>query len=95
MNSAGSIVCDSSTNVDITTQTTNITSPVVNIKGIINHTGDITTTGNSVITGTSNIGGATEIAAALTVKADATISEKSFLDHMHTGNLGAPTSPPL
>ena len=95
MNSAGSIVCDSSTNVDITTQTTNITSPTVNITGVINHLGDITTTGNSVITGTSNIGGATEIAAALTVKADATISNKSFLGHMHTGNLGAPTSPPL
>lgn len=50
---------------------------------------DVIINGNVTINGTAHITGAT------TCDADATIGGKSFLSHMHVGNLGAPTSPPI
>lgn len=51
--------------------------------------------GTEHITGTTTIDSATTINATTTVNADAIIGGKSFLGHMHIGNMGAPTSPPV
>jgi len=68
---------------------TNVTSPNINMYG------------DTLIKGTVHITGATTIDSNLTVNAsevvavDSVIGGKSFIGHMHTGNVGAPTSPPL
>ena len=51
--------------------------------------------GNEHITGTTLIDSSTTINALTTINADAVIGNKSFLGHMHIGNMGAPTSPPI
>lgn len=54
----------------------------------------ITLDGNVSITGSLNVAGATTT-AGITDSADVVASGKSLVNHTHTGNAGAPTSPPL
>lgn len=54
----------------------------------------ITLDGNVSITGTLNVAGATTT-AGITDSKDVVASGKSLVKHTHTGNAGAPTSPPL
>lgn len=51
--------------------------------------------GNVTITGTLLVQGAVTTKAGITDSADVVSSGKSLVNHTHTGNLGAPTSPPL
>lgn len=51
--------------------------------------------GKEHITKNTLIDSSTTINATTTINADAVIGGKSFLGHMHIGNLGAPTSPPV
>lgn len=52
-------------------------------------------TGTTLIDSETTINASTTINSTETVASDATIGGKSFLGHMHVGNLGAPTSPPI
>lgn len=52
-------------------------------------------TGNTTIDSTTTINATTVINSSETVAGDANIGGKSFLGHMHIGNMGAPTSPPI
>lgn len=54
----------------------------------------ITLDGNVNITGTLKVSGATTT-AGITDSVDVVASGKSLVNHKHTGNAGAPTSPPL
>ncbi len=60
-----------------------ITSPTVTING------DVTINGTATISGLTTIGGSAKI------DPDAVIGGKSFLGHIHLGNMGASTSPPI
>jgi len=75
--------------VSITTNDTTVTSPTVTINGNTKIDGTLLVTGATTIDNTLNV------SSSATVKADATIGGKSFLGHMHIGNMGAPTSPPV
>lgn len=55
----------------------------ISITGDITHQGNYTQTGNQNVTGT------------VTVSADVVAAGVSLVKHVHLGNLGAPTSPPL
>ena len=55
----------------------------ISITGDITHKGNYTQTGNQNVTGT------------VTVSTDVVAASVSLVNHVHLGNLGAPTSPPL
>jgi phage baseplate assembly protein V len=59
-----------------------VSSGGVHITGPITHQGDYTQTGNQVVTG------------QVSVSEDVTAAGISLVKHVHTGNLGAPTSKP-
>lgn len=68
----------------------NMTAPTVNISSMT-----VNVTGNTTIDGTCHITGVTTIDSATTVKADVTISDISFLNHMHNCTVpGSPSGPP-
>ena len=85
-------------------ETATLTSSVANVTATSAYTltspaitfnGDLTVNGNVHVTGTTTIDSDVTMNATETVANDSTIGGKSFLAHMHTGNAGAPTSPPL
>lgn len=63
--------------------------------GGISITGDITHQGNYTQTGDYTQAGSQNVAGTVTVSADVVAAGVSLVNHVHLGNLGAPTSPPL
>lgn len=63
--------------------------------GGISITGDITHQGNYTQTGDYTQAGSQNVAGTVTVSADVVAAGVSLVSHVHLGNLGAPTSPPL
>lgn len=61
----------------------------ISITGDITHQGNYTQTGDYTQTGSQNVAG------TVTVSADVVAAGVSLVSHVHLGNLGAPTSPPL
>lgn len=65
-------------------KSTTITSPKIELNS-----------STTTINGITTINGDTTINGTTTITPDAIIGGKSFIGHTHTGNVGAPTSPPL
>ena len=55
----------------------------------------ISSDGGITMYGPTTINGTLHVTDATTIDADASIGTISFLGHFHTGNVGAPTSPPI
>ncbi|MEA9976668.1 MULTISPECIES: phage baseplate assembly protein V [unclassified Pseudomonas] len=67
----------------------------IHIVGSITHEGDYTQQGNFTQTGSYDQTGDQNIAGTVTVSADVIAAGVSLVKHLHIGNLGAPTSPPV
>ncbi|NWD70770.1 phage baseplate assembly protein V [Pseudomonas gingeri] len=67
----------------------------IHIIGPITHDGDYTHQGNTTHTGYYTQTGNQDITGTITASTDVIAADKSLVGHAHTGNLGAPTSPPL
>ena len=62
----------------------------------IKTTNSVTVTSSQItMNGPTTINGTLHVTDATTIDADASIGTISFLGHFHTGNVGAPTSPPI
>lgn len=72
-----------------------ISSGGIHLVGPVTHEGDYTQQGNFTQTGSYSQTGDQSISGGVTVSADVVAGGISLVKHMHLGNLGAPTSPPL
>lgn len=61
----------------------------IHLVGPITHEGDYTQTGNFIQSGDQSVTG------KVTTTVDVVAAGKSLVEHLHLGNLGTPTSPPL
>ena len=77
-------------------ETINLTSTVTNVHSTnINMYGDTLINGAVHITGTTKIDSNLTVNGEETVAIDSNIGGKSFVGHVHLGNAGMPTSPPM
>lgn len=72
-----------------------ISSGGIHIVGPITHEGDYTHQGSYTHTGSYTQSGDQTVTGTVTVSADVVAAGVSLVNHVHLGNLGAPTSPPL
>ncbi|MCY1382471.1 hypothetical protein D9M69_704940 [compost metagenome] len=57
--------------------------------------GGVTIEGDVTVNGLLKVSGDAEIDGTATAAVDVIAADKSLVKHVHLGNLGAPTSPPL